>query len=80
MEGPPLEVADLVRAAGERFIESSRSWLCGQHLKVLSAITRCRTAELGAHLDECNDCGYQAPISYNSWISYPRAGFMYLTT
>ena len=66
MPRPPLEVADLVRAAGERFIENSRGWLNRQHLKVLTAISRCRTAELGAHLDECNDCGYQAPISYNS--------------
>jgi len=66
MPRPPLEVADLVRAAGERFIESSRGWLNRQHLKVLSAITRCRTAELGGHLDECSGCGYQTGISYNS--------------
>ena len=46
MERPVLEVADLVRAAGERFIETSRGWLSGQHLKVLSAIERCRTAAL----------------------------------
>ena len=61
-----MEVADLVRAAGERFLEKSRGWLSGQHLKVLSAITRCRTAALGGHFDQCDDCGYQAPISYNS--------------
>ena len=66
MPRPPLEVADLVRAAGERFVETSRGWLNRQHLKVLLAITRCRTAELGAHLDECSDCGYQTAISYNS--------------
>ena len=66
MPRPPLEVADLVRAAGERFVETSRGWLNRQHLKVLTAISRCRTAELGAHLDECSDCGYQTGISYNS--------------
>ena len=44
MERPALEVADLVRAAGERFVETSRGWLNGQHLKVLSAIQRCRCA------------------------------------
>ena len=66
MNRPPLEVADLVRAAGRAFIEHSRKWITGQHLKVLRAITRCRTAALGGHLDECTDCGYRPPISYNS--------------
>ena len=66
MERPAVEVADVVRAAGECFVERSRNWLSGQHLKVLSAITGCRSAALGGHFDQCDDCGYQAPISYNS--------------
>ena len=66
MQRPPLEVADLVRAAGERFLERSRGWLSGQHQKVLSAIERCRTAALGGHLDECSECGHRPAISYNS--------------
>src|SRR5216683_92110 len=66
MNRPPLEVADLVRAAGRAFIERSRKWITWQHLKVLRAITRCRTAALGGHLDECTDCAYRPPISYNS--------------
>ncbi len=66
MQRPPLEVADLVRAAGERFLEKSRGWLNWQHLKVLLAIERCRTAALGGHLDECSDCGHRPAISYNS--------------
>jgi hypothetical protein len=66
MNRPPLEVADLVRAAGRAFIERSRRWITWQHLKVLRAITRCRTAALGGHLDECIDCGYRPAISYNS--------------
>jgi hypothetical protein len=65
MSRPPLEVADIIRAAGQKFIERSREWLTGQHLKVLRAIARCRTAALGGHLDLCTCCGYQ-PISYNS--------------
>jgi hypothetical protein len=59
MNRPPLEVADLVRAAGPAFIERSRRWIPWQHLKVLRAIARCRTAALGGHLDECTDCGYR---------------------
>ncbi len=53
MNRPPLEVADLVRAAGRAFVERSRRWINWQHLKVLRAIVRCRTAALGGHLDEC---------------------------
>src|SRR5690242_2392600 len=66
MNRPPLEVADLVRAAGRAFIERSRRWITWQHLKVLRAIARCRTAALGGHLDECIACGYRPAISYNS--------------
>ncbi len=66
MHRPPLEVADLVRAAGRAFIEQSRRWITWQHIKVLRAIVRCRTAALGGHLDECTNCGYRAAISYNS--------------
>jgi Putative transposase/Transposase zinc-binding domain len=65
MSRPPLEVADLVRAAGEAFIERSRKWIRWKHVKVLVAILRCRTAALGGHLDKCTRCGHRA-ISYNS--------------
>jgi hypothetical protein len=65
MTRPPLEVADLVRAAGDAFIERSREWITWKHVKVLLAIRRCRTAALGGHLDECTRCGHRA-ISYNS--------------
>jgi hypothetical protein len=63
---PPLEVADIIRAAGKDFIEKQRSWLTGLHLKVLSAIKRCRTAALGGHRDRCAGCGHIVTISYNS--------------
>jgi len=66
MNRPPFEVADIIRAAGKSFIDKHRSWLTGLHLKVLSAIERCRTAALGGHRDRCTRCGYTAAISYNS--------------
>jgi hypothetical protein len=65
MVRPPLEVADVIRAAGRSFLDRNRSWLNRLHLKVLTAIERCRTAALGGHVDECTTCGYRA-ISYNS--------------
>ena len=58
-------MADIIRAAGELFIEQNRHWLCWKHVKVLRAIERCRTAALGGHLDECTRCGHRA-ISFNS--------------
>ena len=66
MMRPPFEVADIIRAAGESFIEKNRSWLTILHLKVLSAIERCRTAALGGHRDRCSQCGHVVAISYNS--------------
>jgi len=63
---PPLEVADLVRAAGTEFIERNRQWIRWPHIKVLLAIARCRTAALGGHIDQCTRCGHRATISYNS--------------
>jgi hypothetical protein len=65
MNRPPLEVADIVRSAGESFLDRSRRWITWQHRKVLQAILRCRTAVLGGHRDRCSDCGHVA-ISYNS--------------
>jgi hypothetical protein len=58
-------VADLIRIAGDAFIERNRQWIGWKHVKVLLAISRCRTAALGGHLDECTRCGHRA-ISYNS--------------
>jgi hypothetical protein len=66
MSRPPLEVADLIRSAGATFIERNRQWIRWQHVKVLLAIARCRTAALGGHVDQCTSCGHRATISYNS--------------
>ena len=65
MNRPPLEMADIVRSAGQSFLQRSQRWINWQHQKVLLAITRCRTAALGGHRDRCSGCGHTA-ISYNS--------------
>src|SRR5271157_4065014 len=65
MSRPPLEMADMVRCAGQSFLDRSRRWMTWQHQKVLLAIARCRTAALGGHRDQCSRCGHRA-ISYNS--------------
>src|ERR1017187_6444102 len=65
MPRPPVEVADVIRAAGDAFFDGSRKWFTWLHLKVLTAILRCRTAALGGHVDACSGCGHQV-ISFNS--------------
>lgn len=65
MTRPPFEVADIIRQYRTRFIETHRAWLTAQHLRVLRAIERCRTAALGGHLDRCASCGHRT-ISFNS--------------
>jgi hypothetical protein len=65
MTRPTLEVADILRAQGDRFLDRYRSSFGFQKLKAFRAIQCCRTAALGGHRDACLGCGYQA-ISYNS--------------
>jgi hypothetical protein len=65
MKRPTLEVADIIRSAGDSFIGRNRAHLSWQQLKVLRAIQHCRTAALGGHLDQCSRCGHRA-ISFFS--------------
>ncbi len=66
MSRPAVEVADILRAQGNRFLDRYKKSLGFQQLKAFRAIQRCRTAALGGHVDTCPRCGYQAAISYNS--------------
>jgi len=65
MTRPTLEVADILCAQGDHFLDRYRSSFDFQQLKAFRAIQRCRTAALGGHVDACPQCGHQA-ISYNS--------------
>ncbi len=60
---PAIELADVVRAYGQAFVQS-RVLRPEQHA-ALRDIARCRTAVLGGHLDVCTACGHERP-SYNS--------------
>ena len=68
MNRPAVEVADILRALGMSFIERHRSWLQFQQLKVMRAISRCRTPALGGHHDKCPHCGKDLGISFNSCL------------
>ncbi len=65
MSQPPLEVADIVRVRGAEYRRTCRGRLSLGQLKVLSAIERCRTAELGGHKLHCNTCDTDT-LAYNS--------------
>jgi hypothetical protein len=65
MNRPAVEVADILRAQGNRFLDRYRSSFDFQQLKAFRAIQNCRTAALGGHVDACPRCGHRA-ISYNS--------------
>ena len=65
MNQPAVEVADLLRAQGSRFLGQYQSSFGYQKLKVFRALQNCRTSAFGGHLDSCSKCGRQA-ISYNS--------------
>ncbi|MDD1698502.1 MAG: IS91 family transposase [Methanoregula sp.] len=57
------EVADVFRLYGERF--RRKYTLSYAQLKVMRHIEICRTAELGGHVEQCSNCGFER-ISYNS--------------
>lgn len=56
-------MADIVRAHGEELRRAQP--LSSEQRAVLHAILRCRTSELGGHLDVCLACGHAEP-AYNS--------------
>ena len=58
-----FEVADIFRLYGEQFRRNNK--LPNEKLKVMRHIEICRTAELGGHVEQCSDCGFER-ISYNS--------------
>jgi predicted Zn-ribbon and HTH transcriptional regulator len=65
MDRPPLEVADVFRRYGEDYRQQHAGSLSRDQLRVLSAIERCRTAALGGHVEQCDQCQFQR-IAYNS--------------
>ncbi len=60
-----LEVADIFRAHGPAWQQAQAGHLSLGQLKVISAITHCRSAALGGHVECCEACGY-LQIAYNS--------------
>lgn len=57
MTRPAVEVADVLRAQGNAFMDRHRNRIRFQQMKVMGAIVNCRTAALGGHIDKCLGCG-----------------------
>ena len=57
------EVADIFRLYGKNYREQNN--LTYKKLKVMHKIEICRTAKLGGHIEQCDECGYER-IAYNS--------------
>ena len=60
MDLPTYEVADIK----SYLPQMDHTKMPADHLKVLKALSICRTAELGGYIDQCNSCGHLR-ISYN---------------
>ena len=58
-----LEVADIFRLYGQNYRQSNA--LSYAKIKVMHHIEVCRTAELGGHVEQCNQCGFERN-AYNS--------------
>jgi len=57
---PALELADVIRLHGESLPD-----VTSEQRKVLNALSACRTAALGGHVERCDHCGHQR-VAYNS--------------
>jgi hypothetical protein len=61
MTKPKLEVADVFRSLDASFVAA----LPAAQRRVVDDIVACRTAALGGHVEQCDQCGYRQ-IAYNS--------------
>jgi len=59
------EVADLFRRYGEAYRQRCGASLSTAQRRAMRAIELCRTAALGGHVEQCDNCGHRR-ISYNS--------------
>jgi uncharacterized protein (DUF983 family) len=57
---PALELADVIRLHGDGLAN-----VTSEQRKVLNALSACRTAVLGGHVETCDHCGHQR-VAYNS--------------
>src|SRR5882672_9784870 len=62
---PRLEVAEVFREFTPAFLHKYGETLSPDQRRALWDVARCRTAELGGHVETCDCCGHRQ-IAYNS--------------
>ena len=62
---PAFELADVFHRHGDSYERANAGHLGRVERRVIGAITACRTAALGGHVERCDDCGLTR-IAYNS--------------
>src|ERR1700676_1525966 len=62
---PKLEVADIFRRHGEAWRMANAGHINLAQRRVMTAIEICRTAELGGHVERCQDCAHTC-VAYDS--------------
>ena len=65
MDRPKWEVADVFRHYGEAYRDSHGASMSTAQRRVMTAVESCRTAALGGHLEQCDQCGHERN-AYNS--------------
>jgi hypothetical protein len=64
MSAPEPDVAQILRRFGDRY-RQRYGGLSRDQARVVTALTSCRTAALGGHVEACDACGHRQ-IAYNS--------------
>ncbi len=59
MTRPRVEVADVIRAHGDAFLDAYGDTLSPEQRRALVDLPRCRTTALGGHVEACDRCGHQ---------------------
>ena len=67
MDRPRLEGADVFRCYGTDYRLGHGASMSMAQRRVMTAIEVCRTAVLGGHLEQCDQCGHQRN-AYNSYF------------
>lgn len=62
-EAPSLEIAEVFRAHGAAYVRDHP--VTFEQARAVRDIVRCRTAQMGGHLEVCDRCGFERP-HYNS--------------
>jgi hypothetical protein len=62
---PVVEVADVLRDRGPRFVARFGSVLTAEQRRVVRDLVACRTAALGGHVEACDRC-HERRVAYNS--------------